>query len=333
MQLLVINKPRWSILVALGVFLAGTLSLGKSIFYESGGNVNPDAALFWVPFAMQITRYVHALSVGGTKFANTFGLTSFSRVAAFMLSVPTIIFFDSNAVVAGAKANSRAKGLWILGRGLLHLIVFISANSAVVELDELGYIESLPWWLERIFATLLFTCATALQDLLFNAPTRLLVGNGAMVIDICDNPLFISSPRDIWRRWTVSAGYHFRKGFYEPLGGNSNVFVATMVPFVVNAVVHVFWWSVATTGRLEWGFVYPLLVMPLATLLIDELVIGPKGLLGWKRSSWKYRLVGYAQLLAIIISMCPLLLQILNLPQSLRSMALKNLGQAIEELG
>lgn len=326
---LVVQQPRSKIVVALAIFVLGTKNLADIL--HSVREPDADMSVLWTLFALQCVKYVHAVAVGGEELAQQFGLTSFSRVALFTLSVPTLVFFD--APVTGSKGNS-------MQLVLRELVIGVLGVAAMVGLCQATLYFQLDTFLPNSVQLIIYMYITALScevgTLLYEIPVRLLLlalrnNNQVMVIPIIDNPILSSSPRDLWRRWTCCAGYHFRKGFYEPLlrkYDKNNRLMATTVPFVVNCLVHIFCWGYWIQGNYyqvqEW--VVLLVIFPLTTIWIQDNVLGPRGFFGLG-SSWASQVFNYLLMLGSAILIFPVFLQVQLLPTTLRELALKNTGQ------
>ena len=309
MQMLVIRRSRSQILLAVVIFLVVTLFLGSSLHSSLSDRPKPIRIrpvffiLLWYPPAMQLIRYLHAFAVGGNEFARHFGLTNFSRVAAFMLSVPAVQFSVENRNDNNSKSfrNSTRDGSTRRGQKfptcddnlLCHdfLICFMDLAITVVGCGFILYLNLdvlLPDWIQRIIRVYIMGFSTTIIKLLLEIPSRLLLRkfeNVSHVIPIYDRPYLTCSPRDLWRRWSVTAGYHYRKGFYEPflmtIGDSRSkkktyfsIFVATMLPFFINCVLHIFWWSIVVKGDIDYSYVYLLFIFPIGSFLMEDVVVG-----------------------------------------------------------
>jgi len=320
MHFLVINKPRSFNALALVMFLFSTMSLAHQLSLTDM-KLGADMALLWAPFAMQMVKYVHAVAVGGNRVARQFNLTSFSRAAIYILAPPTVIFTD--APVEGPKGNTRIKGLWTILEGVIQLILAVTIVTLVL---ELRLDQSLPEWTQRVVTMYCRALCMGMNNILYDGPTRVLLGNRVMVFDSSNWPVLSTSQRKLWRRWSLGAGYLFRTGFYEPLGGRNNAFWATTVPFVVNCFIHVFVWGYWMQFRPVYEYVHLQITLPLSCmLLLEEFLL--ERCFKWSRTSWPYQITNY---IALLISMCcaaHLAAGALLLPPDLRGTALHLLGR------
>ena len=300
MHTLVVHKSRALILLAVLIFLWVTFFLGSSLHRSLSDRPNPIRIrpvfliLLWYPPAMQLIRYFHALSVGGKNFANHFGLTTFSRVTAFTLSVPAVRFDDDkkNDDIKRDGATGGSKFPTCDDKLLLHDFM-ICCMDLIVTVIICGFILYakldiiLPNWMQRIVRVYIMGFSTTIIKLVLEIPSRILLqqcDNVSYVIPLYDRPYLTCSPRDLWRRWSVTAGYLYRKGFYEPLlqttwasnDSNKNYFtilVATSCCFFVNCVLHIYWWSIVVKGSIDYSYIYLLFLFPIASFCVEDIIV------------------------------------------------------------
>jgi hypothetical protein len=242
---LVIRRSRSRIFLACLLFGTCILLLARSLHATGTATPRPEIImLLWLPLAMLSVRYLHALAVGGDEIAHHFGLTSFTRVAIFTLCVPTVKFKE--APVVGPNGNSRQRAIFDLRACLLEMVAVVGTSSVII---HFGLDSELPDWAQRLVYAYLLVFSAYVPKLLFEIPVRFLLGNRVMIVPLTTMPYLTSSPRDVWHRWSISAGYHYRKGFSDPLGGKENRIVATVAPFFVNCVLHMFLWSFMIRGE------------------------------------------------------------------------------------
>eukprot|EP00668_Euglena_longa_P033356 GGOE01042912.1.p1 GENE.GGOE01042912.1~~GGOE01042912.1.p1 ORF type:complete len:342 (-),score=62.33 GGOE01042912.1:63-1088(-) len=259
----ILRRPVWWQLGGVCGFALSSLILGRRIasqceFHHSWG-------LAFVPHGSMGMKLSHLLIHTAFKkgdFADVYGLSSFSRATAFLLFVPTVVFCP----VKHESPNTLELGWEALRRGLLQLLLAVAIAAAVVGLKVHDVLPSALRTLLMVYLVLLTSAGS--QDLLFNAPTRLLVGPGATVIDMVLVSAKATSVRDFWRRHSHSTGYHLRKMFYEPLGGRTNAIVATIAPFLYNALFHVYWWA-PMYGFVASGF-FPCLLLPPLVMVAEH---------------------------------------------------------------
>ena len=112
------------------------------------------------------------------------------------------------------------------------------------------------------------------------------------IVPIYDRPYLATSPRKLWQRWSVTAGYHFRHGFYKPfvrkeeakaspsfMNYRRYIWIPTLAPFLVNCLLHIHWWSLVIKGEIKnlyWNliFAYPLLSFFFEDVIIGRLLFG-----------------------------------------------------------
>jgi hypothetical protein len=227
--------------------------------------------LLWYPIAMQFMRYLHALSVGGRAFADHFGLSDFSRVSIFMLCAPTVQFIKKGSKTHPDKHKSShlvINGIYIALVDIL-LLVAVCGLVLFLQLDIL-----LPEFLQRVVRVYIMGISTSILRVVFECPVLYWLRDDsrvARILPIYDRPYLTASPRDLWHRWSVTAGYHLRKGLYEPFGGSKNRIVATAAAFFVNCILHIYWWSMAIKGQIDYIYWNLLFMYPLASFLLQDL--------------------------------------------------------------
>jgi hypothetical protein len=319
-QKMVIHRPRSRILLAIVLFTTVTSYLGsqlhQSLHDRAITNIKPMFfILLWYPPAMQFMRYLHALSVGGTEFAHHFGLTGFKRVAIFMLSVPTVQFQNQTGYIGDNIANKKQQhhdhGLDNLRLrddvrvALMDLAIMVTLCWSILflKLDIL-----LPDCLQRVIRVYIMGFSTCILKLVLEVPCQFFLLRTSdprrrendnnnddpqvtrmRIIPIYNRPYLTLSPRGLWHRWSVTAGYHLRKAFYEPLllvgrGDNINkdknnhnwattTGLATAAPFLVNCILHITWWSIVVKGEMDYIYINLLFVYPLVSFWIQDVVI------------------------------------------------------------
>jgi hypothetical protein len=334
MQALVIHQSRGRVLVLILIYLVVTLSLASNLHESLRDRPKPIRPVFlillWYPPAMQLIRYFHALAVGGTAFANHFGLSTFSEVAIFTLSVPTVKFQNdetrkkdivdvrSREKIHRALRRPGDNKLWKdFGICCMDLAVTVLGCGLilVLKLDIL-----LPQWMQRIVRVYIMGFSTAIIKLVFELPCRFLLRNHKQVhfvAPIYDQPYLACSPRDLWHRWSVTAGYHYRKGFYEPLivwlrrghGTKSNndsgylsLWVAAAAPFFVNCVLHIYWWSLVVKGSIDYSYINLLFLFPLVSFWGQDIVVGQLLFSARTANSLPHRAANYAILVVAFYS-------------------------------
>jgi len=323
MILLVIGKPRPHNVAALSIFLLGTCAIAHRLSTE----MEPctEASVLWYPFAMQAVRYTHAVAVGGEHVAKLFGLTSYPRVSIYILSPPTVIFADGDgAATGGAMANTRLRWLKTLLGGLLQMVLAVILARIVLILD---LDRNLPELGCRILVCYCHALTMGATNIIFDAPVQFFLGNRVAIYDCNYWPVLALSMRNLWQRMTLSAGYLFRKGFYEPLGGRSSAMMAaTIAPFAVNSVLHVYIWGYWIQFRAVYEFVHLLITLPLTLFFFEEYILSRHCL----RSSWLYGAINYCMLLLSAYWIAPLFGRAQLLPTELRGVALNILGRKDE---
>eukprot|EP00977_Amphora_coffeiformis_P022652 scaffold11172_cov172-Amphora_coffeaeformis.AAC.5 len=277
--------------------------------------------VLWYTTAMQFLRYLHLLSVGPTVFRGHFGLTSLRRTQLFMWSAPTIQFLPSNKKGDDAASLSVSPLLTIHHsassdlswshfksefRMALWDVVGMEVLCATVLLFHLG--EKLPLVLQALIRVYIMGFSTAVLKILLECPSYyyILRCTAAKMDDtsstmirafpIYNRPHRTQSPRELWHRWSVTAGYHLRLAYYEPVmqrfrrhhqDSTTNTtttthrptttmmerLVATAAPFVVNCLLHVTWWSIVIKGELDYIYWKLLFVYPMASFFIQDILV------------------------------------------------------------
>jgi hypothetical protein len=317
MQYLVIHQPRSRIFLAIVFFTTVTSYLGsqlhQSLHDRAIANIKPMFfILLWYPPAMQFMRYLHALSVGGTEFARHFGLTDLKRVAIFTMSVPTVLFqiqddIDNKKQQQEQQQDHEQHRLRLredVSVALMDLVITVTLCWSVLflKLDIL-----LPDFLQQVIRVYIMGLSTCIFKLVLEVPSRFFLlrvtstststsnprhATRIRIIPIFDRPYLTLSPRELWHRWSVTAGYHLRKGFYEPLllvgrgheqsnkdKNNRHYYwvattgLATAAPFLVNCILHITWWSIVVKGEMEYIYIHLLFVYPLVSFWIQDAVI------------------------------------------------------------
>jgi hypothetical protein len=309
-QNMVIHRPRSRIFLSMVLFTTVTSYLGSqlhlSLHDRSITNIKPIFfLLLWYPPAMQFLRYLHALSVGSTVFAHHFGLTDLKRVTMFMLSVPTVQFQNQNQAKGTDDISNKKQqqqhdhgldSLRLLREdvhvALMDIVITFSLCWSILflKLDIL-----LPDCIQRVIRVYIMGFSTSILKLVLELPCRFLLLRTQVtrirIIPIFNRPYLTLSPRNLWHRWSVTAGYHLRMGFYEPLlligrDDNSNKYknknswatityigLATAAPFLVNCIFHITWWSIVVKGEMDYIYINLLFVYPLVSFWIQEVVI------------------------------------------------------------
>jgi hypothetical protein len=282
MYYMVLPCSRTSIFVTVLVFATITAYLGSQL-HKSLEDITIKPLCFillWYPVAMQFMRYLHAWSVGGKVFQSHFGLTEFDRVRIFMLCPCTVQFqtkiYDDNKPRATTTDHLK-KDIKIA-----FMDIFITVGGCGLIL-LLGLDTLLPELLQRVVRVYIMGFSTSILKVVLECPCRWLLRNDGRIIRILpiyDRPHLTLCPRGLWHRWSVTAGYHLRKGFYEPLGGGCNdttsaqKYFATAVPFGVNCLLHVTWWSIAIKGEIDFVYWNLLFAYPLVSFWVQDAVVG-----------------------------------------------------------
>ena len=187
----------------------------------------------------------------------------------------------------------------------IFLTVALCASVLLLKLDIF-----LPDCLQRVIRVYIMGLSTSIFKLVLEVPSRFLllrVTNShnnnnnhntqvtttttttttrIRIIPIFNRPYLTRSPRGLWHRWSITAGYHLRKAFYEPLlvinkNNNNNIHnnwitttgVATAAPFLVNCILHITWWSLVVKGEMDFIYIQLLFVYPLLSFGIQDVVI------------------------------------------------------------
>ena len=93
------------------------------------------------------------------------------------------------------------------------LIVLICCTILILDLGSY-----LPDWIQRLLRVYIMGLSTSLIRLEHEYPIIQFCNLplNSKLIPLYDHPCWTKSPRELWRRWSVTAGYHLRKAFYEP---------------------------------------------------------------------------------------------------------------------
>jgi hypothetical protein len=268
--------------------------------------------VLWYTSAMQFLRYMHLLSVGPTAFRHHFGLTSWKRTQLFMWSAPTIQFLpakkeivtESNLFVHHSASSELSWSHWKSEfRLALWDVVGMEVLCATVLLFDLG--EILPLFLQSLIRVYIMGFSTAVLKLLLECPSYYYilrctrqedVATEIRIFPIYNRPHLTQSPRELWHRWSVTAGYHLRLAYYEPamqrfrrqrqLGATTKSttttttattmmerLVATAVPFAANCLLHITWWSIVIKCELDFIYWKLLFVYPCVSFMIQDIVV------------------------------------------------------------
>lgn len=313
----VIGQPACSKnLLGFALFLLGSFVLSDNL--RRVREPVADDALLWVYYALLGMRYIHASFVGGVAFANHFGIQTFRQTALFTLSVPTILFTEGKQQVKGGNSTSDTFRRTVTS--ILNIGGMVTLAHIVLQLK----LYELPIWAQRVLEAYMLALTGGVSTLIHEIPVRLLVQNqpGVVVIPLVDNPILSKSPRDIWRRWTVCAGYHFRKGLYEPLiqKGHGR-FIALSAVFLANTLLHWICWSYWTQRcfRVEWFLV--LVLFPLVSISLQDAL---RILL--ERGSWAYTIASYILFIVSVCVVLPIFYDVNGMPSTLHQLALAYSG-------
>lgn len=253
-------------------------------------------ALLWYPIGTQILRYMHAAAVGPAIFCQTLGLSSPWRVKAFMWSAPTLVFVpkhrdndnEKNKIMKRFLLNLHVDESWmsVLQSSLFDLGLTILVCAAVLHFE---WYQTLPGVIVTLLRILIMGTSVSLFRVILEVPVRFALrqwyGTDVVVVilPIYNQPLYSTSPRDFWRRWSTSVGFHLRCAWYDPCmcKQSNNViqrWLATALPFGFNCVWHVTWWSWAMKGEMDGAYVTLLGYYPMVSLALQDLVVqyGPK---------------------------------------------------------
>lgn len=298
MHLLIIySSSRWLILFTIITFASSTFTLARLLHLSLTITVKPlFFIVLWYPLAMQFMRYLHALSVGIQPFVDHFGLTDFSRVFIFMMSPPSVQFRNSkklennckawtvvqlkdyqrnkkNIVLDDDKNKNYDKMLKDVKIIFLDILITISMCGLVLLLKLDVF---LPDFLQRLIRIYIMGFSTSILKFVLECPVKYCLRNDprvARIVPIYDRPYLSTPPRDLWHRWSVTAGYHLRKAFYEPAQGfQNNKIVAAALPFGVNCLLHMYWWSMAIKGDVDFSYCNLLFLYPLISFFVQDLI-------------------------------------------------------------
>lgn len=270
--------------------------------------------VLWYTIAMQFLRYLHLLSVGPMAFRRHFGLTSLKRTQLFMWSAPTIQFLpdakkkdiaatdDDSTLFLHHSASSNLSWAHLKAefRTALWDVVGMEVICAAVLLFHWG--ETLPLFLQALIRVYIMGFSTSVLKLLLECPSYYYILRQTHATDaemirifpIYNRPHFTQSPRELWHRWSVTAGYHLRLAYYEPVMQRfrcqyepldaqkekstpasttmSQRLVATAAPFAANCLLHITWWSIVVKGELEFIYWKLLFVYPLLSFAIQDIL-------------------------------------------------------------
>ena len=165
---------------------------------------------------------------------------------------------------------------FLLTVGICGLVLFLDAGTW------------LPAFLQRVLRVYIMGLTTFLIRLVHEYPIVKYWGRslppGSRIIPLYDQTYLTKRPRELWRRWSVTAGYHLRKGYYEPLlpylkASNDNQFIhilkvllATSIPFLVNCIMHIYWWSMGVKGSIDHVYWVLLFAYPLFSFAMEDIV-------------------------------------------------------------
>lgn len=260
----------------------------------------------WYTSAMQCLRFLHLLSVGPSAFARHFGLNSWTRIRLFMWSAPTIQFLPDAA--AAKKKKDVPPGLYIHHSASSRLswshfqsecqsalldILGMEVICAIVVLLELS--DRLPMLVQAWIRVYIMGFSTGVLKLLVECSAYYWVllhtnekDDEIRIFPIYNRPHLTQSPRELWHRWSVTAGYHLRLAYYEPWmqtfrqqSTTSSTIVKmvqrliiTAAPFAVNCLLHISWWSIVVKGEPDFVYWILLFVYPLVGFGIQDVVAG-----------------------------------------------------------
>jgi hypothetical protein len=303
--------------------------------HQSLSKYDIKAALFilmWYPLAMQFLRYCHLLVVGPDKFAREFGLhrqLHVKHLRLFIRVTPTIIFRNNKEKEDGddnnntnhyettkkknddydyqkessSSSSSFQKAPPTLNpttnqfRIILMDLLWIVVICGAVLVFRMG--DWLPDWMQRVLRVYIMGLSTSIIRLIYECPLVYfrLLPPGVTLLPLYDRPYLTKAPRELWRRWSVTAGFHLRKAFYEPIldglkqqrrrrrrrdgggkhgDGSMMMMVASILaaaaPFFVNCVMHIYWWSMGVKGKIDHVYWILLFVYPLLSMAVEDIM-------------------------------------------------------------
>ncbi len=289
------------------VSLTTTAALGCHLHTTlQARGVNARPLLFivlWYTIAMQFMRYLHLISIGPTAFRLHFGLTTWKEIQLFMRSAPTFQFLhcqkkdDDNITSYHSLLSSRAS--WLHLRSEFSMAVLDVAAMEIICVCVLVFRlgDVLPNILQAWFRVYIMGISTALLKLLLECPSYYFVltqctsDQEIRIFPIYNRPHLTQSPRELWQRWSVTAGYHLRMAYYEPFMkmGTKWSFtwrlMATGTTFLVNCLLHITWWSLVIKGNWDYTYWKLLFVYPLFSFAIQDVLVSFRNREGSKLKS------------------------------------------------
>ena len=300
---------RWRVGVALWVFASVSTALSLYIHAQQLQIKPLVFILLAYPQAMQFLRYLHALVVGSRVFGQQFGLDNdkdyhkdiFRRIQIFMWCPPTVIFATKNIHKDDNDDVDRTNMRVVVNpnewkhhvkMALLDIII-CEVICAVVVLSEMH--RWLPHPLQQWLRMYIMAFSTSILKLLLECPCTYFLSRRrtdiVRIIPIYHQPYLTTSPRDLWnQRWSVTAGYHLRCAFYNPakrfldkhtttpgtasfsLLRCASKVLAAAVPFFINCVLHITWWSWLVKGQVDHAYWNLLLAYPLISFAIQDAI-------------------------------------------------------------
>ena len=249
-------------------------------------------ALFWMPLILLTLRFLHAWNVGGLAFCHHFGLVDtnsnylFSRIIWCTLS-PCVILFqektnnnnNNNSQQPYSTSTINITPHQLLQTCLVELILLVLLSVLLLETQ---LVTIMPGWAQRMVYLYFLSLATAVPRLVHELPVRYALHYASNksrpshhhIIPLTMALYHTSSPRDLWRRWSMSPAYHLRKGFYEPLQQRyqCSTRTAMVVTFAINALLHIYLWGYMITPYRYpvYDFGHLLLTFPILSVTLQD---------------------------------------------------------------
>lgn len=301
-QIFMLNRPLalrllGSVISLASLYITATW-VTRSIEYD------PLIGLVFAPHGFLVARILNLLV--DSNAATAFGLSSFWRVIAFTLLPATVVF---TGAMKGELPNTRRRGLEILGRGVVQQVALVIIALGITKKDILQYLPAKAH--VALYLIMILLASGAAADIVFNAPTRLIVGSSAVVIDTSEVPFQMKSVANFWQRHSKSVSFHLKRSVYNPLGGKQKMVVASIATFLVSAFIHVYWWSMMITGRIGYEY-FTLLLVPGVFIVVESKLLQ---LLGLSPSEGIVRWTRFLAARILGSALLPLFLSAAGLPE------------------